>query len=86
MQLFEPPNWFTNILLTTIGNPVLLSVFGVRVMLNLKIEGEKGTQQGPNIKSTLTGINFVEPNLRSAEDPEEQEMPMDTSGIEEIFV
>lgn len=73
-------------LLTTIGNPVLLSVFGAHVMLNLKIEGEKGTQQGPSCKSSITGINFVEPNLRSTEDVGEQETPVDTNEMEETSV
>jgi len=73
-------------LLVTIENPVLLSVFGAHVMLNLKIEGEKGTQQGPSFKTTIIGINFAEPSLNSAEDPEEQEIPVDTNEIEEIPV
>lgn len=37
-------------------------------MINLKIEGEKGTQQGRTAMSTITGINFVAPSLESGEE------------------
>ena len=87
-EIIKPTNQFTFVLFATFSHTTLLSVLGAHVLLNLKIEGEKGTHQGSSFKSTLTGINFVEPSLRSAEDLEEdeEEMPVDINEIEEISV
>lgn len=57
-------NQFDTILFAVTGDPSILSVLGARVMLNLKIEGERSLQQGGShhVKSTILGIEFVVPS------------------------
>lgn len=47
------------------SDPIVLSVLGTRVLLNLKVEGEKSLQQGTSSseKSTIMGIEFAAPSL-----------------------
>lgn len=62
------PNSFTAQFIAMVSNPILLSILGSHVMINLKIEGEKSAQQGRSAMSTITGINFVTPTLDNEEE------------------
>lgn len=50
-------------ILTSIGNPVLLSLLGARLLFNMKEAGAKGLNQGTSCgsKSTVSEIDFTEP-------------------------
>lgn len=71
INLYVPENQTVNTVLSVTGDSSILSVLGARVMLNLKIEGERSLQQGTNQpeKSTLLGIEFSPPSLDDVDRP-----------------
>lgn len=64
-------------LLGVTSDPSILSILGARVMLNLKVEGERSLEQGTSrpTKSTMLGIEFVVPPL------DDEDIELDESQI-----
>lgn len=60
---YMPLNMTANTLFSLSRDPSILSVFGARVLLNLKVEGERSDQQGASIreKTTMRSIVYAEP-------------------------
>lgn len=53
---------------SSLGNPAILSSVGARLLLNMKEAGAKGLNEGMGssvARVTLSGIDFVEPPMRS---------------------
>lgn len=72
--LYVPASPAVNTVFSMTSDPSILSIFGARVMLNLKIEGEKYLQQGGShrTKSTLLGIEFVVPSIDDSADSSDE--------------
>lgn len=83
----EPGPGASSIWFGVTGDSSILSIFGARVMLNLKVEGEKSLQQGTSrrTKSTLPGIDFAEHSLDDRNSRLDESRP-DTNRSEAIEI
>ena len=54
------PNNFAALVLNAIGNPILLSILGSRMLVNLKEAGEMGLNEGTNYRISSRTVSRIE--------------------------